>query len=174
MNDLMNLHPWHCCFPSQKHHIKPTNQNLKKKKERHWETKMILTLLIIVLFVRFVAVCVFWCCLCAYLFDVGGLCIPLGMSQVHYTVYNILIKRIFRDDSCDSALNFHKIRDFLHFGNGIRCMNLTLKGIVKICPRLITKRHWLLIFQTVNFFQTDNQSTVGTNITGNHNKRQHD
>ena len=35
---------------------------------------------------------------------------------------------------------FIKSKIFLHFVNGIRCMNLTLKGIVKICPCLITKR----------------------------------
>ena len=80
----------------------------------------------------------------------------------------VKLKGTYRDHSRDNALNFHKIRDCLHFGNGIRCMNLTLKGIEKICPPLITKRHWL---------QTDNQPTVGgvgSNVTGNHNIRQHD
>ena len=36
-------------------------------------------------------------------------------------------------------------------------MNLTLKGIEKICPRLITK------------WQTDNQPTVGMNVNGDYN-----
>ena len=40
----------------------------------------------------------------------------------------------------------------LHFGNGIRCMNLTLKGIVKICPRLITKRHYIFSLNHRWFF----------------------
>ena len=68
----------------------------------------------------------------------------------------ILFKGTFRD---------HK-SEILHFGNGIRCMNLTLKGIVKIYPRLITKRHYILSLKkiTSDFFQTDNQPTVCTTV----------
>ena len=37
------------------------------------------------------------------------------------------IKGTFRDHSHDNALKFHKILRCLHFGNAIRCMNLTWK-----------------------------------------------
>ena len=47
-------------------------------------------------------------------------------------------------------------------------MNLTLKGIGKICPRLITKQHLLAI--TSDFFQTDIHPTVGTDVNRDHNK----
>ena len=78
---------------------------------------------------------------------------------------------------CNQLLGQGQNPRFLHFGNGIRCMYLTLKGIVEICPRLITKRHYILSLKKkspVIFFQTDDQPTVGTNITGNHNTRQPD
>ena len=49
----------------------------------------------------------------------------------------------FKNHSRDNALNFHENRDFcIYFGNGIRCMNLTLmKGIVGIYTRLISKQY---------------------------------
>ena len=55
------------------------------------------------------------------------------------------------------ALNFHEIRDFRILVMVFRYMNLTLKGIVKIYPCLITKRHYILSFKkniTGDFFQT--------------------
>ena len=93
-------------------------------------------------------------------------------------LFELMFNGIFRDHSRDNALNFHKIRDVCILVM-VLCMNLTLKGIVKICSRLITKRHWLPMFEgekksPVIFVQTDNQPTVGTNVTGNHNIRQHD
>ena len=53
----------------------------------------------------------------------------------------LIIKGIFRDHSRDNAFNFHKIRDFCILVMVLVRMNLTLKGIDKICPHLITKRH---------------------------------
>ena len=46
-------------------------------------------------------------------------------------------------------------------------MNLTLKEIVKICLCLITKWHYILSLKKITgvFFQTDNQPTVGMNVT---------
>ena len=96
-------------------------------------------------------------------------------------VLNLLamIKGIFRDYCRDNALNFNKIRDVCILVMVLDIswyMNLTLKGIVKICPRSITKRHYILSLKKKSnyFFQTDNQPTVDTNVTGNHNIRQHD
>ena len=75
--------------------------------------------------------------------------------------YFSMIKGIFRDHSSDNAL-----KRFVHFGNGIiRCMNITLKGIVKICPHL-SQRHYILSLKKItgDFFRTDNQPTVGTQL----------
>ena len=58
------------------------------------------------------------------------LCVPFIVTLKGYT-----------EITGDRRPQFSYNPRFLHFGNGIRCMNLTLKGIVKIFPRLITKRH---------------------------------
>ena len=47
--------------------------------------------------------------------------------------HGFLVKGIFRDHSRD--------KDFCILEMVLDGMNLTLKGIVKICPRLITKRY---------------------------------
>ena len=84
-----------------------------------------------------------------------------------------IFKGTYRDHRVTGTLNFHKTRDFFHFGNGIRCVNLTLKGIEKIWPLLITKRHGASNVWTkspVIFFQTDNQPTPSVpNVNRDHN-----
>ena len=44
---------------------------------------------------------------------------------------------------------------------------LNPEGIVKIYPRLISKQHYILSLNKItgDFFQTDNQPTIGTNVT---------
>ena len=52
-----------------------------------------------------------------------------------------LIATIMESKKLAGQNPFSKWVIYMHFGNGIIYMNLTLRGIVKICPRLITKRH---------------------------------
>ena len=86
------------------------------------------------------------------------------------------VKGISRDHSRDNALNFHKIQEFCFLIMVFRCMNFTLKEIVKISPLLITKQHYILSLKKItgDYFQMDNQPTVDTNVTANHNIKQQD
>ena len=71
--------------------------------------------------------------------------------------------------SRDNALNFHKIRDvcILLMVLDVWSYNPERNSENKPPPCLITKQHYILGLKKItgDFFQTDNQPTVGTNVT---------